>query len=149
MKRDHRFSRFSLLLALLFASPALAQDGDADGHRLTIRVLGLESSKGSVAVALFDSETRFESRRDPVASAFVPIRGASCEWTVDSIPPGEYVAALYHDRNGNRKLDKTAFGMPKEPYGFSNNARAKFGPPAFDRAKLRVDSDRVVEVEVR
>lgn len=150
MRRESRsFWSAPSLVCFLFASIAVGQSDDQAGNRLTIRVVGLHSSKGSLAVALFDSEPRFDSRSEPFASAFVPIHGASCEWTVESVPPGDYVAALYHDRNGNGRLDKTTLGMPKEPYGFSNNARAKFGPPAFDRAKFTVDSDRVIEIEVR
>jgi len=31
-------------------------------------------------------------------------------------------------------MDNNFFGVPKEQYGFSNNARALFGPPDFENA---------------
>ena len=34
--------------------------------------------------------------------------------------------------NNNEKIDTNFVGVPKAPYGFSRNARGRFGPPAFD-----------------
>jgi uncharacterized protein (DUF2141 family) len=33
-------------------------------------------------------------------------------------------------------MDNNFFGIPKEQYGFSNNARALFGPPNFEDASF-------------
>ena len=40
-------------------------------------------------------------------------------------------------------------GMPKEPWGMSNNARGNFGPPKFEDARfeLKGDTSLVVKVE--
>jgi uncharacterized protein (DUF2141 family) len=38
-------------------------------------------------------------------------------------------------------LDTGLFGIPKEPYGFSNNARNPFGPPQFDDVKFMVSGE--------
>ncbi len=35
----------------------------------------------------------------------------------------------FRDENANQQLDLGGFGIPKEPYAFSNNAQARFGPP--------------------
>ena len=35
-------------------------------------------------------------------------------------------------------------GIPKEPYGFSNNARSKWGPPKYEAARFDLQ-----EAEVR
>lgn len=56
--------------------------------------------------------------------------------TISDLPSGEYAVTLFHDVNGNHMLDKNFFGIPTEPYGFSNNARSRFGPPKFDAAKF-------------
>ena len=48
---------------------------------------------------------------------------------------------LYHDENGNGEFDTNLFGFPLENYGFSNNARAIFGPPAYDKAAFRLAED--------
>ena len=41
--------------------------------------------------------------------------------------------------NNNNKLDTNLFGIPKEPYGFSNNARSKWGPPKYEIAKFELN----------
>jgi len=57
---------------------------------------------------------------------------------------------VFHDENGNGKNDRNFLGIPKEPYGFSNNARRKFGPPTWTEAKFAVSSPAVVvEIQVK
>ena len=46
-----------------------------------------------------------------------------------NLEPGDYAVAIYHDENGNGQLDKRLFGIPKEPYGFSNNYRPRLSAP--------------------
>jgi uncharacterized protein (DUF2141 family) len=38
-------------------------------------------------------------------------------------------------------LDKNFFGVPKEGYGFSNNARGLLGPPDFDDVVFLLDQE--------
>ncbi len=45
--------------------------------------------------------------------------------------------AVFQDLNGDGKLTKNSFGLPIEPYGFSNNARSTFGPPSFSQSAFR------------
>jgi uncharacterized protein (DUF2141 family) len=132
------------LLVLLIATGA----SGADQAGLTVVVEGLKSSSGTVAIALYDSEGAYDAREGAVRSAFVEIEGGSCVWTVEGLPPGEYAAMLYHDRNGNGELDARKVGPPKEPYGFSNDARAPFGPPAFESARFTLDRGKT-EIRVR
>jgi uncharacterized protein (DUF2141 family) len=56
-------------------------------------------------------------------------------------PQTRWAVSAHHDENGNDKLDKNAFGIPTEPYGFSNNPKRGFGPPKFDEVSFSVDGD--------
>ena len=49
------------------------------------------------------------------------------------------------DSNGNKKLDKNFFGIPKEQYGFSNNV----GDVAtnFDQAKFLIEGPTTQNIE--
>jgi uncharacterized protein (DUF2141 family) len=51
---------------------------------------------------------------------------------------GRYGVMAYQDVDGNGKLDRGFFGIPKEPLGFSNDAPIVFGPPKFKDAKLKL-----------
>ena len=48
---------------------------------------------------------------------------------VYELPPGTYAIGIFHDVNLNNKMDNNLFGVPKEQYGFSNNATALLVPP--------------------
>jgi uncharacterized protein (DUF2141 family) len=46
----------------------------------------------------------------------------------------------FRDENGNQKLDMGPFGIPKEPFAFSNNAVATLGPPKAEATRFVVQS---------
>jgi uncharacterized protein (DUF2141 family) len=55
---------------------------------------------------------------------------------------------VVHDQNNNLKLDTNFLGLPKEPYGFSNNPKV-VGKPSFDAVKFKLDTgSKTVEVIV-
>ena len=134
----------ALLLALGFAAAADEPgEPEEEGKRgsLTLVVPGLASNEGKVIIALFDSAEGFEKEGAFVRSAFVEPENRGAVWTFGDLPFGEYAVRLFHDENGNEKLDTNWVGIPKERYGFSNDARGKFGPPDYEAAKFDFDSD--------
>ncbi|MBC3786602.1 DUF2141 domain-containing protein [Spirosoma utsteinense] len=58
-----------------------------------------------------------------------------------SVEPGDYAIAVYHDENDNGKMDKRVFGIPKEPYGFSNNFKPVMSAPKFSDCRFSVGDD--------
>ena len=120
----------SVLLALAASAPRPAPGG------LRVVVTGMESDRGAVRVALFDSEASFT--RDAREAAVLPIRAGQAEWTVRDLPPGRYAVAAFHDEDGDGDMDRGLFGIPREPYGFSRGARGRFGPPSWEAASVRV-----------
>jgi uncharacterized protein (DUF2141 family) len=66
--------------------------------------------------------------------------------SVESIT-GQYAVIVFDDENSNGRLDKTFWGVPTEPHGFSNDARGILGPPRFDDAAITLDgSDKAVDI---
>jgi uncharacterized protein (DUF2141 family) len=131
----------ALLLAGGFAAAADEPGGEDARGSLTLVVLGLANNEGKVIIALFDSAEGFEKDGAFVRSAFVEPENRGAVWSFGDLPFGEYAVRLFHDENGNEKLDTNWMGIPKEPYGFSNDARGKFGPPGYEAAKFLFDSD--------
>lgn len=117
-----------LALALFAAS---AQAGD-----LSITVDGVKSSQGQIMVALYDSADGFLKRT--VKTGAAPAANGSTKLTIKDVPAGEYGFALFHDANGNGKMDKNMMGIPSEDYAFSNNALGNMGPPSFEQARFSV-----------
>ena len=117
----------SLLLTLTFYSSAR--------HSLTIRIEGLQNNKGSVRLGLFDKEEKL------IQGASQAIERNSCTIILDSLPAGIYAFKYYHDENKNQRLDFNWMGIPTEGYGFSNNAKGRLGPPAFEKMTFELHSD--------
>jgi uncharacterized protein (DUF2141 family) len=60
--------------------------------------------------------------------------GARCDF--DAVPPGAVAVACFHDENGNGVLDRGVFGIPREGWVVSREAKGRFGPPDFDAARV-------------
>ena len=54
------------------------------------------------------------------------------------VTSGIYAIGLYIDANKNKKLDTNFLGIPKEQFGFSNDARGVLGPPDFESASFEL-----------
>lgn len=68
---------------------------------------------------------------------------------VNNLPIGEYGISVFQDINNNNKLDKTFFGKPKEPYGFSNNAKPYLGPPGYEKVKFTFNKDLQISINLQ
>ena len=106
-----------------------------------VKVLNIRNSTGTVACALFESPVGFptEFLRSATNTMVIKIRKTQARCDFEDIPPGTYAIALIHDENMNGKLDTNWLGIPKEGYGFSNDARGVVGTPSFSAASFPYD----------
>lgn len=117
------------LCLLAIAVPAPAAD-------LVVEVEGLRSRQGFVMVGLFDKAERFPNT--VLSGQRVPADKEVVELVFRDLKPGVYALSAYQDENDNQALDRGLFGIPKEPYGFSRNARGDKGPPEFRDARFEL-----------
>jgi uncharacterized protein (DUF2141 family) len=118
------------------------------GATLAVEVLGLAGSDGRCRLALYRNQEGFNQPEKAFAKETLaaPNQGPLV-WTIEleasamQGPQTRWAVSAHHDENGNDKLDKNAFGIPTEPYGFSNNPKRGFGPPKFDEVSFSVDGD--------
>jgi uncharacterized protein (DUF2141 family) len=61
--------------------------------------------------------------------------GRAVLWFRD-VPEGTYAVNVFHDENSNERLDKGLFGIPKEGFGFSNDAGRSKKALSFNEAKF-------------
>ncbi len=127
--------------SMLTAVGALA--ADVETCELTIEILGLESDKGKLVVALLDTAEGFEADAKPMRDERVSIKSGRGDVTLKAVPYGHYAAKIFHDENANEELDTNFVGFPKESFGFSNDAMGKFGPPSFEQAKFAVSKPKL------
>ena len=143
------------LLSLLgsgIANSSLAREEEApqaeEKITINIRITGLESEEGQVRIAVFDSAENW--LQEPVYGAVLDVEGQEVNWEIEGVLQGHYAIATFHDENQNGENDLNFLGIPKEDYGFSNDARGKFGPPKWKKAKFDIsDSDQTIEIEIR
>ena len=150
--------RLALLIFALLLDLALAVRGGAAGpgssleaagatapvarqglppNRIVVELRGLRDSRGSVRCALFASADGFPTNADKAvagAASRVGRHRAACVFT--DIAPGTYAIAVLHDENNNGRMDYNFLGIPKEGYGFSNDASVLLGPPSFKAASF-------------
>lgn len=134
--------KYTLGILLLLIAPSTA----GETGMIKVVVTGLQNDKGTVQVALTNSKENYKDREEPYSGMKLSIHNKRAEGTFDNIPHGIYAIKLYHDQNDNDKLDTNFVGMPKEAYGFSNNARAKFGPPSFEKARFTLNTDSLTVI---
>jgi len=132
------------LLLLLFAGPLHAQTPDSTGT-LVVIVTGFEADDGTARIRLDATASAFagEAGDDSFERATaMAVTSGPVVWTVDALPWGIYAASAYHDEDDDGKLDTNLFGAPSEPFGFSNDARSRFGRPDFAEAAVRFAAPR-------
>ena len=106
---------------------------------LKVDVQNVRVQEGAVHIGLYRSCADFPNCK-PLELIIVTVKGKPIQ-AAFSVEPGEYAVAVYHDENGNGEMDKRAFGLPKEPYGFSNNFRPRFSAPKFSDCRFRVGGE--------
>jgi uncharacterized protein (DUF2141 family) len=111
-----------------------AGNEDAGKGTLKVTINGFNNEKGDAKMTIFDSRESFRGGGAGIRGAALPIKAGKVEWALTDLPFGTYAVKVFHDENGNGKVDKNSLGMPREQYGFSNNARGSFGPPDYDKA---------------
>lgn len=123
-------------LAILAGALAMFLTGLASAATAADLVLSLSTrgAGGRIAVAVYRDAEAFRRGEGPVASRMVSRTGAVTSVTITGLAPGRYAVAAFHDTDGNGDLTLWPIGLPREAYGFSNDARGRFGPPPFARA---------------
>jgi uncharacterized protein (DUF2141 family) len=129
--------------------PHLRSENGAVPGVIEVTLRGIGPVEGQLFVELYDESTYF--RYDEVLNErIVPVTGSTMVVTLEHVPPGRYIVVGSQDINGNNALDTGLFGIPKEPYGFSRDARGTFGPPSFADGAIDFDGTRLsVEVALR
>ena len=136
-----------LTLILILTSFFLSHAQEKETHTITVTITGMESDKGSVYVALYNSAKDFLKKG--FKGDVVKVTNKKATAVFKNIEKGIYAVSVFHDENDNKKLDTRIFGIPKEPIGTSNGATGFMGPPKYKDAKFNVSNDITIPVKVK
>jgi uncharacterized protein (DUF2141 family) len=70
-------------------------------------------------------------------------------FSLQQLKSGVYAISVVYDRDGNGELNTGLMGIPTELVGFSNNARGLFGPPSFNKAKVKLVESGMLEIKLK
>jgi uncharacterized protein (DUF2141 family) len=133
-------------LAVAIAAPAVAAPvaapspaAERGSASLTVTFTGIELAQGRIMVALYDSSEAFGGGGRPVRIAPVAVAGtADVQTMFEGLAPGAYAVKAFHDVDGDGKLGSNPFGIPTEPFAFSNDAKGVRGPASWEAAAFAV-----------
>jgi uncharacterized protein (DUF2141 family) len=110
-----------------------------------VKILDIRNSTGAVACALFEAPVGFpaEFLRYATNIMMIKIRDTQARCDFLDIPPGTYALAVIHDENMDGKLGTNWLGVPREGYGFSNDAKASMSAPSFKAASFSYDGQNL------
>lgn len=134
----------SALAALLIAAPAVAQTAPAR----VILEFQTGAATGKVMVGLYDSQTAYDGGA-PLRQAALDVAAGQTSAVFEDLPAGDYAAKAFHDVDGDGDMDRNPFGIPIEPYAFSNNAVGNMGPASWDRARFAVGGDTAQTIQIK
>jgi uncharacterized protein (DUF2141 family) len=113
---------------------------------VTLDVTITKYNKGAILLALYNSEENY--MEDTYKTAKVRVINNKATILLKDISKGVYAFSFFHDLNNNKKLDTNFLGIPKEPYGFSNNKKGRFGPPKFNEVSLVINRNNYYEIAI-
>lgn len=132
------------ILAQIATLTALMATTAVSAATLVVETTGAEGTTGQISVGVCNKSF---DERDCGAGQRQPAKAGVLRFVFRGLAPGRYAVAAYHDVNGNGRLDRQTFGLPAEPYGFSNDV-GRIAPPSFERALVDV-ADPSTTVSVR
>ena len=132
-------STLALILNLLFV--AQVPGTEAATTNLTIKVEGVQNSKGDIGVLIFSDESGYpEDYKKAFRNEVFPADEGVTTINLTEIPFGSYVVTVMHDENSNGLMDKSWLSIPKEGYGISNNPSPRAtGPPKYEDGVIVLD----------
>ena len=112
--------KLHLILSSLIAAGITVPATLAHAGELTVKITDIRASKGTLLVAVVNTEAAWNNQEKPVAQEKRAVTGKEMELKFD-LPAGSYAVQIHHDENDNGKMDSNFMGIPVEGYGFSNN----------------------------
>ena len=115
---------------------------------IRILVSNIDEKKGTIHYGVYNNPKLFPDESGKILGGFEEVSKVIEDGLlIDDLEESNYAIAIFHDKNSNAKFD-TFFSIPKEKFGFSNNARVFLGPPKFEDASIFVGQNSIVEIMI-
>lgn len=112
-----------------------------ENPQLTIKIENIEVLDGDIRIGFFNKNENFLKQDSVFRRYKIAVSNSTETIIIDDLPKGEYAFMLYHDENTDGKLNRNILGIPKEPFGFSNNVKPTLAKPTFEECKFFLDDN--------
>lgn len=116
--------------------------------QLSITIHNIYPVKGDIYIAIYDNDDDYMDIEKVAFRKIVPIESEVQTIILNIIPAGEYAVSVFQDIDENGELNTNSIGIPNEPFGFSNDARGRFGPPKFKNAKFAFPGTQEISIKL-
>ena len=115
---------------------------------IKILVSNIEEKRGTIHYAVYNNSKLFPEESGKILGGYEEVsKVIENGLLINDLEESNYAIAIFHDKNSNNKFD-TFFSIPKEKFGFSNNARVFLGPPKFEDASIFVGQNAIIEIMI-
>ena len=146
-KKELRYKRL-WQIRLLAVSIAVSLSGPTAAAELIVSVFGVVGDRGTVGCALYSGKGGFPMDPSSVPNLRLPADPEGVQCTYPNLTPGTYAVAVSQDFNGNEITDTNVFGIPKEPWGVSNNVRPTLRPPRIEEAQFTLEASETRHITI-
>ena len=130
----------TIIAAIALNIPAITAVYAADAPaKLEVVFIGIDVQKGAVMFGVYDSEDAYNKGKS-MSGARVVADKADVAAIIEGLPAGRYAIKAFHDIDGDGQMSSNPFGMPTEPFAFSNNAKGAMGPASWTDAAFDVNA---------
>lgn len=117
-------------------------------YDVEVVVSNINTQQGTIELAVFDKPQLFLQKNKSIKKYSKAVRGNSIKIKVKNLPEGHYAISLYHDFNGDKECNLNVIGIPKEPYGFSNNFKPLYRQPNFEDCQFFVSENQEIHISL-
>lgn len=122
---------------------------NAQAADLIVNISNITVKQGTVKVALYNEAKDFPEGTGRMQGQELSPTQEKLTIMFKELPPGHYAISVMQDVNGNGMLDRNFFGIPTEPYGFSQRQKGETGKPSFEQASVAIDhAAKTLDIEL-
>lgn len=120
---------------------------------VVIQFLNIRGEQGNMLISLYDAPDQFPYQpkwRYMISKTKLKEQGN--RFMIKEVKSGKYAIAIFDDENCDTVMQKNFLGIPKEGYGFSNNAKPSIkGAPSFEQCTFPVNEgkENIVEIDLQ
>lgn len=121
-----------------------AQDGSV---KVTVESI-IKEDGGDLIISLYNNEDGYPKPDGSLRAQVLKVVASSMSYTFSGLPEGNYAIVAFQDADQSKSLRKSFIGMPKEPIGFSQNNKIRFGAPSYEESRFEVAEGKLSDIKI-